>query len=409
MANDINVLLVSSKFPPEYSGSGHRAFWLYQRLTRKYPDIKLQVICGSETDNENCLYEYEGVTVYRVACKPYERLSHDSGLMGRFKRTFQNSANFSAEREETLKALRGLERRPDIIHVFGENYVTATVLAYARSRRVPVILELCNEMDSPKQYIPFPDKLWTSNKLPRDLLMVCISERLQRVCQANGLGDKTWCRPNPVDETRFKPPTPEEKKATRAAMTKFNPDAPLIVYIAKFIPRKNHIFLVDVLANLPKEYNLLIGGPLTESGPYGGRNRQVFEGMVARIESYRFNDRVQIHAGFIENIEDYYRVADVYMFPTKEEGLGTPMLESLACGAPVVANRIPGITDTWIRDGENGFIRDLDPEAFAEAVEMARAFPEEQRTRASRDILNIAGTGVIDQTYYDHIRNMSAR
>jgi glycosyltransferase involved in cell wall biosynthesis len=33
-------------------------------------------------------------------------------------------------------------------------------------------------------------------------------------------------------------------------------------------------------------------------------------------------------------------MADVYMFPTKEEGLGTPMLEAIACGTPVVANNI---------------------------------------------------------------------
>ena len=35
----MNILLVSSKYPPEYSGSGNRISLLYERLSKKYNSI----------------------------------------------------------------------------------------------------------------------------------------------------------------------------------------------------------------------------------------------------------------------------------------------------------------------------------------------------------------------------------
>ena len=42
----MKVLLVSSKYLPEYSGSGLRAHNLYKRLCRKF-DIDYDVLCNS--------------------------------------------------------------------------------------------------------------------------------------------------------------------------------------------------------------------------------------------------------------------------------------------------------------------------------------------------------------------------
>jgi len=49
-----------------------------------------------------------------------------------------------------------------------------------------------------------------------------VNQRLQQVCEVNGLGDKTWCRPNPVDESRFTFANAAEKAILRQKMTKFD-------------------------------------------------------------------------------------------------------------------------------------------------------------------------------------------
>jgi glycosyltransferase involved in cell wall biosynthesis len=389
----MNILLVSSKYMPEYSGSGFRAHNLYKRLTAGNPDMKVNVITGSETENTCADYEYDGFKVRRISCKPFPDIA------GGFLRALQIPFNFHAEHAAATNCLKRIPK-PDLMHVFGKNYVTASALDFARRNNIPSIIELCNEMDTPLQYIPIANRIEASNRLPDKYHFVCISERLKAVCLKNGIPEKNlWCRPNPVDESRFRMVNEQDKFALRRKLSKFTEKDKVVSYIAKFIHRKNHKFLLEVLKFLPPEYKLFLGGPIVNSGPLADRDSAVFNDL-RRIASERgLEERVQMKKGFIENIQEYYRMSDIYGFPAISEGLGTPLLESVACGLPVVANRIEGITDVWIKDGENGYLSDLSPSHFAEKIILASELPAGKRQFESEKILKIAGTENIDRTY----------
>jgi glycosyltransferase involved in cell wall biosynthesis len=389
----MNVLLVSSKYLPEYSGSGFRAHNLYKRLTAGNPEMKVNVITGSETENTCADYEYDGFKVRRISCKPF------SELAGNFLRGLQIPLNFHAEHAAASSYLKRITK-PDLIHIFGKNHVTASVLDFARRNNIPSLIELCNEMDTPLQYIPIVNRIEASNALPDKYHFVCISERLKTTCLKNGIPEKNlWCRPNPVDESRFRTVDETEKFALRKNLTKFGERDIVISYIAKFIPRKNHKFLIEVLKYLPAKYKLLLAGPIVDSGPLANRDSNVFNDLDRIVSGHGLDERVQLMKGFIENIQEYYQMSDIYGFPAKSEGLGTPLLESIACGLPVVANRIEGITDVWIKDGENGYVSELVPEHFAEKIILASELPAGKRQLESEKILKIAGTETIDRTY----------
>jgi hypothetical protein len=68
MSPALKVLLVSSKYPPEYSGSGLRAHNTYKRLAARY-GIWFSVLTSSVTENHSGDYEFEGVAVRRIANK----------------------------------------------------------------------------------------------------------------------------------------------------------------------------------------------------------------------------------------------------------------------------------------------------------------------------------------------------
>lgn len=54
-----------------------------------------------------------------------------------------------------------------------------------------------------------------------------------------------------------------------------------------------------------------------------------------------------------------------------EEGWPTVLIESLACGKPIIPTDVSGARDI-ISEGKNGFlIRERDPHLFAEAMERA--------------------------------------
>ena len=66
----------------------------------------------------------------------------------------------------------------------------------------------------------------------------------------------------------------------------------------------------------------------------------------------------------------YYSAADVCVVPSFYESFGLAALESMACGTPVVASRVGGLS-TVVQHGSTGYLKAWRcPEAFANSVEM---------------------------------------
>jgi D-inositol-3-phosphate glycosyltransferase len=66
----------------------------------------------------------------------------------------------------------------------------------------------------------------------------------------------------------------------------------------------------------------------------------------------------------------YYNAADVCVVPSYYESFGLVALESMACGTPVVATRVGGLS-TIIHHGRTGYLKPWRcPDAFANSVEM---------------------------------------
>jgi D-inositol-3-phosphate glycosyltransferase len=71
-----------------------------------------------------------------------------------------------------------------------------------------------------------------------------------------------------------------------------------------------------------------------------------------------------------EELPVYYSAADVCVVPSFYESFGLAALESMACGTPVVASRVGGLS-TVIQHGRTGYLKSWRcPEAFAHSLEM---------------------------------------
>lgn len=100
--------------------------------------------------------------------------------------------------------------------------------------------------------------------------------------------------------------------------------------------------------------------------------------LEAKARDLGVADRV-VFAGFIPEEEkvDHYRLADVYVMPSKGEGFGIVYLEAMACGIPVVGSSIDGSLDA-IPDETFGLTVDpAQPEALKSAVRASLAKPKE--------------------------------
>lgn len=72
--------------------------------------------------------------------------------------------------------------------------------------------------------------------------------------------------------------------------------------------------------------------------------------------------------GYQRNVEEYYAMADITIFPSKREGLGMVGIESLAMGIPVIASDNRG-TREYMLDGKNGYVcKWNDSQAFKQSI-----------------------------------------
>lgn len=404
----MRVLVVSSKFPPEYAGSGLRAHNTYKRLSLKY-GIRFDVLTSSVTLNRSRQYVVDGVSVKLIANKLNRKISlsgHDRPLWRLAKRIINkifSLCDYWMEALPTLFCLIRNRRHYDAIHVFGNVNITSAAISYAKITGKPVIVELVNLVDNPHQYEPIPISLLFGKGFPKHVLLVCISQYLKRVCKNYGYSDQQiWCRPNPVDESKFFYESNRKGKYCKALSISGRSDV-LLLHLAKFIPLKNQMFMVEVIPYLPGNYKLLLIGPLIESGPLLQRDRKYYQSVLDAIARKGLRDRVRVIPQFIENPEEYIKAADVFVLPSTVEALGTPILEALACGVPVVANNIPGVFDEWVRDGINGYICKLDHEEWAKKIVMATQIDEDTMRHTSQEILKTASAQVIGRGYFERL------
>jgi glycosyltransferase involved in cell wall biosynthesis len=114
-----------------------------------------------------------------------------------------------------------------------------------------------------------------------------------------------------------------------------------------------------------------------------------------------------LFAGQVDNVGDYLAAFDLFVFPSRHEGLGSTLIDALEAGLPVVATAVGGIPEI-IRDGENGILVQPDEPAALEAA--VGAFHGDDRLRArvaaanrlrAREFSPAAMTGRYERLYRD--------
>lgn len=96
-----------------------------------------------------------------------------------------------------------------------------------------------------------------------------------------------------------------------------------------------------------------------------GEERASLEGHAKKLSP----DTRVVFAGYVSQAASYLSAFDIFVLPSKKEGLPYVLLEAGAAGLPCLASRIPGITDI-ITDNESGLLFDFgNMEVFREKLE----------------------------------------
>ncbi|MFQ8984623.1 MAG: glycosyltransferase family 4 protein [Evtepia sp.] len=113
-------------------------------------------------------------------------------------------------------------------------------------------------------------------------------------------------------------------------------------------------------------------GPSLPPGAGGGGPRQDLE---SQTQALGLADRVTF-LGFRSDMSNLYHGADLTLCPSESETLSLLLLESLACGTPVLATRVGGIPDIVTPAHDVGCLVDYgDRAGLAAALETVMADP----------------------------------
>jgi radical SAM superfamily enzyme YgiQ (UPF0313 family) len=139
----------------------------------------------------------------------------------------------------------------------------------------------------------------------------------------------------------------------------------IILYVGTIEPRKNLPTLIDAFAQRRRSGEL--SHQLVCVGPYGWLSRGINE-QIARAN---VGDAIKF-TGYVpfEDLPALYSLAEMFVYPSMYEGFGLPVVEAMACGAPVITGRTAALSE--IGGGAIVEVDRIEPDALGRAlVELA--------------------------------------
>jgi glycosyltransferase involved in cell wall biosynthesis len=196
--------------------------------------------------------------------------------------------------------------------------------------------------------------------------MITVCQALKDTLIEMGVADErvTVLR-NGVDLELFRP---VDRAAARSAL---GLSRRTLASVGLLIDRKGHHHIIRALKDLP-DNDLLIAGD--------GPDRRALERLAVEEG---VADRVRFLGSVDQNrLREIYNAVDALVLASSREGWANVLLESMACGTPVVASAVWGTPEVVARPEAGVLMPSLDPQGVAEGVRrLFAACPDREATR----------------------------
>jgi glycosyltransferase EpsD len=160
--------------------------------------------------------------------------------------------------------------------------------------------------------------------------------KIPLICKIDGVG---------INLEKFFPISNFEKNKLRKNFGYCDHDF-ILLYVAEFIPRKNHRYL---LTKIPKLKKIIPNLKVVLAGK--GILENEYKKMVQRLKMSNTIDFL----GYRKDINNLCQISDIFVSPSLQEGLPIAVVEALASGLPIICSRIRGHIDI-IHNSRNGFL-----------------------------------------------------
>ena len=249
-------------------------------------------------------------------------------------------------------------------HYFYPDGVAAAIVAKRLNKPLVITARGTDLNLIPQYYAPRKMILWAARQAA-GLITVC--QALKDVLVDLGVAaERVTVLRNGVDLAQFHPPKEREELRRQLGLT-----GTILLSVGHLIERKGHDLAIRALADLPNTRLLIAGeGPERDS-------------LTSIVNERGLSHRVQfLGAVSQERLRDYYGAADILILGSSREGWANVLLESMACGTPVVASNVWGTPEVVAAPEAGVLMASRTPEALAQAAKgLLQAYPDRAATR----------------------------
>lgn len=320
----MRILLVTETFLPSTDGVVTRLVEAVRYFNRQGHEV---AVIAPDLGVSDC----DGVPIYGV--KPYRMPFYRNRPWGTPTRKVRNLM---------------VDFRPDVVHVANPLLIGLSGIRYARELRIPLVASYHTNLEKYLSYYNV-DFSWLNQLLwhvertlhNRADINLCTSESMRTTLVRNGI-ERVHVLQRGVDTIKRHPAFHDDDMRRR--LSGGEPEKKVLVFVGRVAPEKELDRLLPLMQERDDVRLAIVG-----DGPDRSRLMKLFAGTPT------------VFTGFLhdEPLSQAYASADAFIFPSVSETLGLVILEAMASGLPVIGAR-SGPTLEQVRDGENGFLFDVD-------------------------------------------------
>jgi glycosyltransferase involved in cell wall biosynthesis len=383
----LRVAHVTATFPPYRGGTGNVCYHNARELARRGHEVH---VFTAATPGAPAAEERDDIAIHRL--RPLLRVGNAPVLPG------------------LLGRLRGL----DIVHLHYPFFGGEISALAAGLRHTPLVITYHQDV-----LLSGPIKL-VEQCLRQTIGRLTLRSALRILFTSRDYAQATYVRPllagraayigklpNGVDLAHFTPGSAPDALRAQYGIAPADRVALLVAGLDRAHYFKGVPHFLTALAGLPPQIKALIVGD--------GDLRGEFAAQAARLglsERVVFAGRVATAA-----LPDHYRLADVTVLPstTMGEAFGLVLVESMACGTPVIASDLPGVR-TVVTHGSDGLlVRPGDSAALGQAIEQIVQDEPKRQAMGRAGLAKVAKRynweqigAQLEQIYLDVLRERAA-
>ena len=246
-------------------------------------------------------------------------------------------------------------RKIDAFYIIGTPKFAVWAVLFAKLINKPVTLAL-----TAKAEIFRAEDSWRNRILSSCTNYVATTHEIRDgyVAQAHVSPDKVTVLAHGIDTKKFAQASPDRRHELRMAQG-VEDSAKVLLFCARIVENKGIATMIEawplIHAKNPQARLFVVGGGKHELMEQLNQLSQQTSGSV-------------VVTGEVDSPQDYYQMADVYLFPSWHEALPTSLIEAMSSGLVPVSSDIGGCDDLVFNDKTGYRVPVKDAKAFAEKV-----------------------------------------